>query len=1401
MVERTKPDFYPPCISYIHPLGHCKSFDETADGLVAGNGLGLLVITPLHNALANGYPIYCNVAASYMNNDGSNKDTYFTPSLHSLTACIKHCVELTTANSIGCIEAHGAGTCVGDQIELEALHRVYSLYGSKINLGSVKSNIGHLGYASGVAALCKSVLQLEKSVLYPSLHFNSWNRSYIENHDSIPFRVARKVEPWAGKKRSAVNGMGQGGTNVHIILEEHVHVPSVADDVIRSDNGVACPLSAHSENALKKICGELIGLIERQSNLTLESLVSSLYNITWELRFRKCFISPNLFDLLSQLKQWESVQQTLSHSKNSLPSNLVLIFPGQGAHFASMGLGLYLDSKTFRSYFDECISICRSKLNFDLYDLLFVTNTSIDATQLQVYTVCLQVCLYRLITSLGVTPAVAIGHSIGEISVAICYGVFSLEDGLEIVYHRSKLMLECTHTEHGMIAVKTGQTPAGEFAARFGLSIAAFNSPNQTVLSGEMSKIDSLCIELQLQNIQYKVLSVPTAYHSNLLTEILPQYRELLLRYKLHIPSKQCISTVTGSWIDVRTMCTVSYWEDQMVNVVMFYAALECATQLVNPVFLEIGPGNRLSSIVKNHMPGYVTFQSLITSDGNYLDAFKEIWEFGYNLKWSLFRFYEDDTPKIRIFPFPFERKKYNLENTKHITKPIDKQTTFQTPTLVTNNIPEVAMKKIDHQLSQSILHLIQNVSDRILEGEHSHFNITLGLGLPGGKTTFHSITDHPTSSTTIYPIGCLSSIFIYILFNIFLATDNVTHNTNLVDLLPLEYSISEKKASITLFQLATHSSGLPFLPPRLKWEVSDLSTYSLTDLFSDFISTDLQSEPGTEYSYSVFGSALLTHALSAITEQSYEDLVQSYILQPLQLKSTFISASMRTLKFKHYQGYDVTGGKVASWRCGEAFKFADGIHSNLEDLISLTQFLTGVKSCEIPMKSVLDFMIKSDQNAYSFLTGITNGSSVWLAVDVEWKTSIVIACNTSLENCKKLAKLTEFTFNSIPGLYTSLYNSGITSGVQTIPMSFGEKQITALGGGTIPVSRAPIVALATCVESRDPTCVAVEENIVDKVLETNVTEIEKVILEILTALLGADVMKTRDVLNLEFSQLGLDSLLAISLAEQVSNVFNKKISFHLLSEYTTISKLSMFIQSNMKILSTHIPSSHSNRDIATRSIPNTKIYELFTDSKFPLVIEPSNKEFNDVVDLKRTFSKHYQTFQSLLLSSGALLFRNFKLDTAEHFAEFTNELSQVLGPSLEYKDGISPRTRVIEKIYTSTEYPSKYNMSPHNEMSYSPLPPSHIMFFCLTPPAAGCRGQTPLMSSRNILEKIPAGLLREWKDRRLKYFWNLPSRGRGVGKSWQDTYSTEDKECVEKFLMEQEFEFEWRGDTLRTSR
>ncbi|KAI6647928.1 Hybrid non-ribosomal peptide synthetase/type I polyketide synthase [Oopsacas minuta] len=1397
------------------PTGHCKSFDDTADGLVSGNGIGLQVITLLHNALSNGYPIYCKVTASSMNNDGNSKDTYFSPSLYNLTDCIKHCINLDTEGYIASIEAHGAGTMVGDQIELEALHRAYSKNSNSeihINLGSVKSNIGHLGYASGAAALCKSILQLEKGVLYPSLHFSDWNGSYIKNHGNIPFRVASKVEPWTGRRRSAVNGMGQGGTNVHIILEEHIHTPYIPRDVVRSDNGFICPISAHSDVVLKCVCRELMGLIERRSNVGLPSLISSLYNTTRNLSFRKCFVSPNQFDLLSQLKQWDSTQQIMAHSKD--PSNLVLIFAGQGAHFPNMGLGLYLDSQIFRSHFDNAVSICRSELKFDLLNLLFSANPNTNPTHLQVYTVCLQVCLYRLMTSIDIDPVVLIGHSIGEISVATCCNVFTLEDAIQLVYYRSRLMLGATDMKYGMLAVKTDQISARKLATESGLSIAAFNSPNQTVLSGEMVIISSLCEQLTKQSIQYKVLSVPTAYHSKLLTSILPQYRNLLKKYPPHAPSKQYISTVTGNWVDINTVSTVSYWEDQLVNSVLFYPALECAAQIANPVFLEIGPGSRLSSIIRNHMLGYHVFPPLITSNDNYLETFKEIWEFGFELKWSLFGFFEDSTPKIRIFPFPFERKKFSVQDIKKILKPnveiLQPKQTFTLP-LLTNTIPEFSLKTIDQQLSAPIVQLIKNVSSKVIEGEHKNFNITVGLGLPGGSTVFESLTNFPTSSTTIYPIGCLSSIFIYILFNIFLTTGRVTHSTKLIELLPLEYSISEPKSSITLFHLATHSSGLAFLPSRLTWEVSDLSNYSLSELFTDFVECELQSSPGDQYSYSVFGSALLTHALTAITEQSYEELLQSYILQPLEMKSTFISASIRTLKFKHYQGHDVKGSKVPKWNCGEAFKFADGVHSTLKDLISLTQYLTGIATCDVPLKGVLDFMIKSDQNSYSFLSGITNGSSVWLAVDLKWKTSIILACNTSLDNCKKLAKLTEFTFNTFPGLYTSLYSSNIIGGSQSIPMSFGEKQILALGGGSMPAINAPINALAMCDRSQEIECPAPGNNYlvnggIGEILPKNeVSDVEKVILEALSNLVGGDVIKRQDVLNLDFTHLGLDSLLAISLAEQISNVFNRKISFHLLSEYTTIHELSQFIQADWENLAKHIPNVHSNtHDADTNhilSIPNTNIYELFPDSTFPLVIEPASEQYNGIVNLKRIFSKHSETFQSLLLGSGALLFRNFKLDTAEHFSEFTNELSGVFGPSLEYLDGISPRTRVLEKIYTSTEYPSKYDMSPHNEMSYSPNPPSHIMFFCLNPPNNDCGGQTPLMSSRNILDKIPEKLLKDWKTRSLKYYWNLSSRGKGAGKSWQDTYGTEDRRCVEKFLAEQGFEFKWKGSTLRTSR
>ena len=1411
---------------YKYYLGHCKSFDETADGLVSGCGLGLLVITTLQNALSNGYPIYCRVIGSAINNDGSNKDTYFSPSLDRLTACITNCISLVADSKnetlVGSIEAHGAGTNIGDQIELEALHRAYSKYSNtpgSINVGSVKSNIGHLGYASGAAGLCKSVLQLERRVLYASLHFNNWNKSYVQRHTSIPFRVGCRVEPWIGsERRSAVNGMGQGGTNVHIILEEHRQTEYKPADATQSDNGIICPISAHTEHALKSVCSDLMKLIERHSEIGLDSIMASLYNTTRNLLFRKCFVSPNQFDLISQLKQWNSTELTVKHSKDVSPNNLILLFAGQGAHFANMGLALYLDSHSFRTYFDQCVAICRSKLKFDLLNLLFSQTLSVNSTELQVYTVCLQVSLHRFLTSIGLVPSALIGHSIGEISVATCYNVFTLEDAIQLVYHRSKLMLGLKG--YGMVAVKTEQIIARRLATTFGLSIAAINSPIQSVLSGEECKIGELCSHLTEESVQYKLLSVPTAYHSKELEKILPQYRELLVKYSPQFLACRYISTVTGGWVDSETVSTVSYWEQQMVNPVLFYAALESAVEMANPVFLEIGPGNRLASIVRNNMSKYHVFPSLIAPNNNYHETFKEIWEFGINLKWSLFGFFEASTPKLRMFPFPFQRKKFTMHDIQTVINPYAVKTPRITPQLpmppsaIPNTVPQSTFKIIDQQLSPSIIQLIKNVSVKLLEGEHHNFNISMAIGFPGGTIAFDSLTSQPITNTTIYPIGCLSSVFVYILFNSFLATGQITNNTRLLDLLPLEFAISGSKSDITLFHLATHTSGLPFLPSQLKWEISDLSTYSLSDLLADFVACELHTAPGEKYRYSVFGSALLTHALTTVSDKSYEDLLQLCILQPLGLKSTFITASMKTLKFKHYQGYTTEGNKVSSWKCGEAFKFSDGIHTNLHDLIRLAQFLTGHTSCEIPIDGVIDFMIKSDRHSYFFLTGITNGSSIWLALDLEWKTSLILACNTSLENCKKLAKLSEFTFSTVSNLYSTFHSSNLTGGPNSIPASFGEKQITALGGGSMPAGEAPIRALNSRKQQVEPTT---HSPILELTSDDNreirthrdTTDIETAILESLSNLVGTDIMNRFDIFELEFSQLGLDSLLAISLAEQISSTFNRKISFNLLSEYSTISELSRYIQAEWGNFPIHIPLSYnSNNANSTNlsngtdfSIPNTRIFQLFSNSTFPLVIEPSSERCNDINNLKEILSKYSQTFHSLLLGSGALLFRNFKLETAEHFSDFTVELGKLFGPCLDYKDGISPRTRVLNRIYTSTEYPSKYDMSPHNEMSYSPTPPTHIVFFCLTPPKLGCGGQTPLMSSRGVLKKIPRKLLEDWKSRGLLYFWNLYSRGKGPGKSWQDTYGTEDRVCVEEYLRELGFEFEWREDRLKTSR
>ena len=1348
-----------------------------------------------------------------------------------MTSCIKKCISLAGISDceevVGSIEAHGAGTQVGDQIELEALHNAYQSNQGKIYLGSVKSNIGHLGYASGAAALCKSVLQLEKGVFYPSLHFSDWNKEYTSRHSSLPFKVTSRVVPWVGsgkKRRVAVNGLGQGGSNVHIILEEHTRSQTLPEN-IRSNAGYICPFSAHSGDALKQSCSELVHLIESHSDMHFESFLASVYNTTRDFPFRKCLLTDNMFDLLSQMKQWLSLKQERIPASNS-PHNLVLILSGQGTHFPTMGLGLYLDSRVFRKYFDECAHVCNTKLNFELIDLLFSQTLHSSSPELQVYLLCLQVSLVRFLRAVGLTPAAIIGHSLGELSAATANGVFLLEEAIQLVYHRSTLIMKIAGPEYGMAAVQVGQDAGKILASRFDVSVGAINSPEQVVLSGEKTKLELLYSHLSASNIKFKQLQVPTAFHSKVLQQIIPEYRQLLNQFPPKNTTSALISTVTGGWVKGDSLATLAHWENQLVSSVLFYSALKTASQIANAVFVEVGPGKRLSSIITKHFSNVKLLTPLLKSDSHYLETMREAWEHGQPLKWNLFGFFEDSTPKLRMFPYPFQQQLHSVGDVERVLKHHKPQQSAQQSYVMassplSNVIPKQALVELDRNVSTSLVRLCKSFSAKILEGEHSNFDISFAIQFPGGSVTFEHLRDISPAPDTIYPIGCLSSIFVYIIYNIFLDSGRVSNSTKLADLLPLDFSVSELQKSITLFQLATHSSGLPFLPSKLEWDVSSLSSYSLSDLFSDFTTCELSSNPGAKYSYSVFGTALLTHALTALSDQSYEELLQSYIIQPLGLKSTFITASMRTLRLKHYQGHDVKGKRVCSWKCGEAFKFADGIFTNLTDLISLSQYLVGQNRSDIPFKQVLNFMFQSDQDSYRFLSGITNGSSVWLAVNREWNTSLILACNTSLDTCKKLAKLTEFAFSSIASLYTSTYSSGIVSSPQSLPSSFGEKQVVLLGGGSLAASDAPIAALSG---RSDRITTAVTElatepksKVETQISNSVLSELETRILDPLSAFVGADILNRSDVRTLQFSDMGLDSLLAISLAEQISQSLGKKVSFHLISEYPTVSELAIYLQSQQEYLPDYVESitensspvsvnietiiEPRNTNISFQTLANTRMYYLFEEDTFPLVIEPSSPQINTVKDLRHLISQNPESIKSFLLKNGALLFRNFKLHSAEDFSAISLELSGILGPQVNYIDGISPRTRILDKIYTSTEYPSRYDMSPHNELSYSPLSPSHISFFCLTPPNSGCGGQTPLMSSRDILHRIPAEILDKWKEKGLKYYWNLSSRGKGAGKSWQETYGTEDPNYVEKYLQDQNFQFEWRGDTLRTAR
>ncbi|MGH8160649.1 MAG: type I polyketide synthase, partial [Gammaproteobacteria bacterium] len=606
--------------SILAPDGHCRAFDRDASGTVFGNGLGVVVLRRLRDALEDGDTIYAVIKGAALNNDGSTKVSFTAPSVDGHAGVISMAQSLAGIDpaTISYIEAHGTGTALGDPVEVAGLTQAFRAGGARGNgfcaIGSVKTNIGHLDVAAGVAGLIKTTLALHHKILPASINFSSPNPKLdIEN---TPFFVNASRREWpAGEtaRRAGVSSFGVGGTNAHVVLEEAPQ-PEPAPAASRAEQLLL--LSARDADALDRASANLAHYLEQEDGADLADMAWTLQVGRRRFDHRRFLVCHDREDAVALLKAPDP-RRVHDFSGDAQVSGVAFMFPGQGSQYVNMGRGLYESEAVFRDHIDACARVLEPHLGLDLRDLLYPGEADgADAEKRLTQTAMTQPALFaveyalaQLWLSWGVEPAVMIGHSIGEYVAACIGGTFERDDAVVLVARRARLMQDMP--AGSMLAVRaSADALAGDLTSR--TPIAALNAPNLTVISGDHDAIAELDAALDGKGIARQRLATSHAFHSPMMEPMLAPFRAIVEEMPRHAPRTRWISSRTGRLVSDEEACDPGYWTRQLREPVQF---VEGIGQLRDPqlALLEVGPRQALASLARRQ-EGRIGAQLITTS-------------------------------------------------------------------------------------------------------------------------------------------------------------------------------------------------------------------------------------------------------------------------------------------------------------------------------------------------------------------------------------------------------------------------------------------------------------------------------------------------------------------------------------------------------------------------------------------------------------------------------------------------------------------------------------------------------------------------------------------------------------------------------------------------------------------
>jgi acyl transferase domain-containing protein/acyl-CoA synthetase (AMP-forming)/AMP-acid ligase II/pimeloyl-ACP methyl ester carboxylesterase len=672
--------------------GRCKTFDESADGYVRGEGCGVIILKRLDEAIIDRDNILAIVAGSAIEQDGRSNGLT-APNGRSQQVVIRRALANAGVQpqEVDYIEAHGTGTKLGDPIEVNALKAVIMENREPNNicyLGSVKTNIGHLEAAAGIAGLIKTVLCLQREAIPPHLHFENLN-SHIDVQ-ATPLNIPTQIQSWTKKDRSRIAGVssfGFGGTNAHVILKEIGLETECGNTLSKRLIGTkACyperavqilTLSAKSESALTELAARYFNYLKINPEISLADLCFTANTGRSHFEHRLSVIADSVGQISIQLTNFLTKNKTTGVSSTKVAKSehhrIAFLFTGQGSQYRGMGEKLYQTEPVFREAIDLCGEILQPYLDKSLIDVIYNSDLLDETIYTQPAIFALEYALAQMWLSWGIKPDAVMGHSVGEYVAATIAGIFSLADGLKLIATRGKLM-QSLPQNGAMYAVFASEAiiQSAIEPVKDLVTIAAINNWQSITISGEIEALETVIAKLTSQGIKSKQLNVSHAFHSPLMTDILDEFALVASKINYSSPQIKLVSNVTGTLAGTE-ITKAEYWVEHIVAPVKFAQGMEFLKQQQYNIFLEIGAKPILLGMGRTigqernkeeQTKSELWLPSLRPRKSDWqqiIQSLAALYHWGINIDWQAFD-RGRERHKLILPTYPFQRQSYWLE-------------------------------------------------------------------------------------------------------------------------------------------------------------------------------------------------------------------------------------------------------------------------------------------------------------------------------------------------------------------------------------------------------------------------------------------------------------------------------------------------------------------------------------------------------------------------------------------------------------------------------------------------------------------------------------------------------------------------------------------------------------------